>query len=90
MNYKYMVFSGTEKVINLMDKSGVHCTHLCDAHENKIESSTDDWGSYYKTNPKLIAVSLLDVIALIGQNPMYQEMFQPLDKQIVQTCQQLR
>jgi hypothetical protein len=90
MNYKYMVFSGTEKVINLMVKSGVHCTHLCDAHENKIESSTDEWGSYYKTNPKVIAVSLLDVIALIGQHPIYQEMFQSLDKQIAQTCQQLR
>ena len=90
MNYKYMVFSGTEKVINLMVKSGVHCTHLCDAHENKIESSTDEWSSYYTTNPKVIAVSLLDVIALIGQHPIYQEMFQSLDKQIAQTCQQLR
>lgn len=90
MNYKYMVFSGTEKVINLMAKSGVHCTHLCDAHENKIKSSIDEWGSYYTTNPQVIAVSLLDVIALIGQHPTYQEMFQSLDKQIAHTCQQLR
>jgi hypothetical protein len=90
MNYKYMVFSGTEKVINLMSKSGVNCTHLCDANENKIESSTDEWGSYYSTNPKVIAVSLSDVIALIGQNSKYQKMFQSLDKQIAQTCQQLR
>ena len=90
LDYKYMVFSGTEKVINLMAKSGVQCTHLCDAHQNKIESSTDEWGSYYTTNPKVIAVSLLDVIALIGQHPRYQEMFQSLDKQIAQTCQQLR
>jgi hypothetical protein len=90
MNYKYMVFSGTEKVINLISKSGVHCTHLCDAQEIKIEKSSDEWGCYYATNPKVIAVSLLDVIALIGQHPMYQEMFQSLDKQIAQTCQQLR
>jgi hypothetical protein len=90
MNYKYMVFSGTEKVINLMEKSGVHCTHLCDAHENKIESVADEWGSYYSTNPKVIAVSLLDVIALIGRNSTYQKMFQLLNKQIAQTCQQLR
>jgi hypothetical protein len=90
MNYKYMVFSGTEKVINLISKSGVHCTDLCDAQESKIEKSSDEWGCYYATNPKVIAVSLLDVIALIGQHPMYQEMFQSLDKQIAQTCQQLR
>ncbi|MBA6232140.1 MULTISPECIES: thermostable hemolysin [unclassified Colwellia] len=89
MNYKYMVFSGTEKVVNIMAKSGVHCTHLCDAHENKIQTSTDHWGSYYATNPKVIAVSLSDVIALIAKHPTYQVMFQSLDKQIAQTCQQL-
>jgi len=89
MNYKYMVFSGTEKVINIIAKSGVHCSHLCDASLNKINTSTDEWGSYYSANPKVIAVSLLDVIALIGQHPTYQKMFQSLDKQIAQTCQQL-
>jgi len=89
LNYKYMVFSGTEKVVNLMVKSGVHCTHLSDAYQNEIQTSTDDWGSYYATNPKVIAVSLSDVIALIDRLPMYQAMFKSLDKQIAQTCQQL-
>jgi hypothetical protein len=90
MNYKYMVFSGTEKVVNIIAKSGVHCTDLCNAQQNKIQASTDEWGSYYATKPKVIAVSLSDVIALIGKNPTYQAMFQSLDKQIAQTCQQLR
>jgi hypothetical protein len=90
LNYKYMVFSGTEKVVNLIAKSGVNCSHLCDAHLNKIQTSVDDWGRYYDTNPKVIAVSLLDVIALIDQHPTYQSMFQSLDKQVAQTCQQLR
>jgi hypothetical protein len=90
LNYKYLVFSGTEKVVNLIAKSGVNCSHLCDAHVSKIEMSTDEWGRYYDTKPKVIAVSLSDVIALIGQHPTYQTMFQSLDKQIAQTCQQLR
>ena len=90
LNYKYMVFSGTEKVINLIAKSGVNYTHLCNAQQNKIDTSTDEWGTYYDTNPKVIAVSLSDVIALIDQHPMFQSMFQSLDKQIAQTCQQLR
>ncbi|MBA6328520.1 thermostable hemolysin [Colwellia sp. MB02u-6] len=89
LNYKYMVFSGTEKVVDLMAKSGVHCTHLGDAYQNKIQTSTDNWGSYYATNPKVIAVSLSNVIALIGRLPRYQAMFKSLDKQIAQTCQQL-
>jgi hypothetical protein len=90
MNYKYMVFSGTEKVINLIAKSGVNTTHLCNAQQSKIHTSTDDWGTYYDTNPKVIAISLSDVITLIGQRPMYQSMFQSFDKQIAQTCKQLR
>lgn len=63
---------------------------LCDAQQNNIHTSTDEWGSYYVTKPKVIAVSLSDVTALIGKNPTYQVMFQSLDKQIAQTCQQLR
>jgi hypothetical protein len=90
LNYKYLVFSGTEKVVNLIAKSGVNCSLICDAHVSKIQMSTDEWGRYYDTKPKVIAVSLLDVIALIGQHPTYQTMFQSLDKQIAQTCQQLR
>ena len=89
-NYKYMVFSGTEKVIDLIVKSGLKSSHLCDAHLSKIQTDTDEWGSYYDTKPKVIAVSLSDVIALIDQQPRYQAMFQSLDKQIAQTCQQLR
>jgi len=89
LNYKYMVFSGTEKVINLIGKSGVPYTFICNANSNKIQLSTDDWGSYYNTNPKVIAVSLLDVMSLITKHPLYQALFQSLDEQIAKTCQKL-
>jgi len=89
LNYKYLVFSGTEKVIKLITKSGVNTTYIGDAQQHKIKDSTDDWGSYYHTNPKIIVVSLLEVMSLITKHPLYTKMFQSLDGQIAKICQQL-
>lgn len=89
-NYKYLVFSGTEKVINLLDHAGVPSTFIGNAEHSKIPTSTDDWGSYYCTNPKIMAVSLLEVMSVISNQPLYRKMFQSLDDQIAKICQQLR
>ncbi|OUR60704.1 hypothetical protein A9Q74_12075 [Colwellia sp. 39_35_sub15_T18] len=90
LNYKYLVFSGTEKVLKLLDKAGVQNTFIGNADHHKIQASTDDWGSYYSTNPQIMAVSLLEVMSLIAKHPLYTKMFQSLDSQIGQICQQLR
>jgi len=90
LNYKYLVFSGTEKVINLIGNAGVKTTFIGNAERHKIQESTDDWGSYYSTNPKIIAVSLLEVMSLITKHPLYTKMFQSLDGQIAKICHQLR
>ncbi|WP_170940519.1 thermostable hemolysin [Pseudoalteromonas sp. NBT06-2] len=89
LNYKYLVFSGTEKVIKLIGNAGVSKTRIGKADHNKIATSTDDWGSYYSTNPKIIAVSLSEVMYLITKHPLYTKMFQSLDGQIAKICQQL-
>jgi hypothetical protein len=90
LNYKYLVFSGTEKVINLISNAGVTSTFIGNADHNKIHASSDDWGSYYSTNPQIIAVSLLEVMSVIAKHPLYTKMFQSLDVQIAKICQQLR
>jgi len=90
LNYKYLVFSGTQQVIDLITHSGVPTTFISNAEQHKIQNSTDDWGSYYSTNPKIIAVSLLEVMSLISKQPLYTKMFQALDDQIANICKQLR
>lgn len=90
LNYKYLVFSGTEKVIKLIGNAGVSNTLIGKADHNKIEASTDDWGSYYSTNPKIISISLSEVMHLIISQPLYTKMFQSLDAQIAKICRQLR
>jgi hypothetical protein len=89
LNYKYLVFSGTEKVIKLIGNAGVSNTLIGNAEHKKIAASTDEWGSYYNTNPKIIAVSLSEVMSLITKHPLYTKMFQSLDGQIAKICQQL-
>ena len=90
LNHKYLVFSGTEKVIKLLDNAGVPSTFIGNADHTKIQASTDNWGSYYDTNPKILVVSLLAVMSVIYKHPLYTKMFQSLDGQIAKICQQLR
>jgi len=90
LNHKYLVFSGTEKVIKLLNNAGVPSTFIGNADHTKIQPSTDNWGSYYSTNPKIMAVSLLEVMSVINKQPLYTKMFQSLDGQIAKISQQLR
>ena len=90
LNYKYLVFSGTENVIKLITKAGVKTTFIANAEQQKIQASTDDWGSYYSTKPKIITISLLEIMSLITKHPLYTKMFKSLDGQIAKICQQLR
>ncbi len=89
LDYKYVVFSGTEKVVQLLDNAGVKTTFISEADQTKIQKSTDEWGSYYSTNPKIIAVSLVQIMSLIDGHPLYTKMFEALDDQIAKICLQL-
>ncbi len=88
LNYKYMVFSGTETVVNLIANTGVPVTFICNAEQDKIQTSNDDWGSYYSSNPKIVSVSLAEVMSVIAKHPKYSKMFQSLEGQIAKVCQQ--
>jgi len=89
LNYKYLVFSGNEKVVKLLDNAGVSTTFIGHADPRKIQTSTDDWGSYYSSKPKIMAVSLAEVMSVIDKHPLYTKMFQALEGQIAKICQQL-
>jgi len=88
-NHKYLVFSGNEKVVKLLDNAGVSTTFIGHADPKKIQTSTDDWGSYYSSKPKIMAVSLAEVMSVIDKHPLYTKMFQALEGQIAKICQQL-
>ena len=89
LNFKYMVFAGTQRVLKLITEAGVKTCYLAEAKQSCMEKSDDHWGSYYETNPKVVTLSLSDVMKAIDMNPKFNEMFGLLNNQIALTCQHL-
>lgn len=89
-DYKYMVFSGTEHVLKLIEKTGVNCSFIAEATKEKLTSPQDNWGTYYETNPKVVFISLIEVMTLINNHPSYSAMFEALNKKIAGTTLRLK
>ncbi|MCW8995479.1 MAG: thermostable hemolysin, partial [Psychromonas sp.] len=88
-DFKYVVFSGTERVLNIITQTGIDTTYLTTADPALLENSGDDWGSYYETNPQVVLVSLVNVMAVIESQPVYDRLFKQLQKKIAKVCGQL-
>jgi hypothetical protein len=89
LDFKYMAFSGTKKVIEIISKTGINCEYICDANAELLNESGDEWGSYYETAPKVVAVSLADVARVVDSHPYYQKLFQRLGKEIANVSKSL-
>ena len=81
-NYKYLVFSGTEQVLTILKKAGVNFSYVCDADQNLLAASDDDWGSYYQADPKVVLVSLSKVMRVIDKQPRYKKLFETLEQKL--------
>jgi Thermostable hemolysin len=89
-DYRFMVFSGTEHVLKLIAKTGVKCSFIADAKQENLNDSQDNWGTYYETNPKVVSISLIEVMTLINDHPLYASLFENLNKKIAKTTSSLR
>lgn len=89
LDFKYLVFSATERVLAIVKAAGVEATYLVDADPAKLIASGDDWGSYYQTNPKVVLIDLASVMAVIDSQPVYQQLFSRLQEKIAQACRKL-
>lgn len=89
-NYRYMVFSGTEHVLKLIKSAGVESTFIANADQSKLTPSSDDWGTYYDTEPKVVSISLASVMNVIDRDEKYSAMFAALTPKILQTTASLR
>jgi len=87
--FKYMTFAGTSEVIGIISKAGINCEYLCDARAEQLNTSDDQWGSYYETSPRVVAVSLSEVVQVVDAHPYYQKLFQGLTKEIAKVCKSL-
>lgn len=71
-DFTHIVFAGNNRVMQIMQKSGVQMEYLASATQDKLKTSRDYWGNYYETNPRVVAVSLKKTQKLILRHPLFQ------------------
>jgi hypothetical protein len=89
LDFKYVVFSGTQRVIDIITQAGIDSTHLTKADPALLDSSADDWGSYYQTDPQVVLISLSSVMKVIEGQPVYKRLFKQLEKKVATVCKKL-
>ena len=87
LGYRQVVFAATERVARILSTAGVELTVLGAADPARLAASTDQWGSYYMTNPQVLMVSLAGVMTMIDRIPAYGLMFEQFSAQIAGVCQ---
>ena len=87
LGYRQVVFAATERVGCILSTAGVALTVLGAADQARLTASTDQWGSYYTTNPQVLMVSLAGVMAMIDQTLAYRLMFEQFSAQIAGVCE---
>jgi hypothetical protein len=85
--YHWAVFSATEDVRKIMNKLGFTTYTLCPAKSEKIQSDVEQWGSYYHTQPYVMAGDLRDTYKKLQQHRLFNMALSYFDKNIVQLSQ---
>lgn len=57
-NYRYVVATGTEFLQKYFKKAGLKPIILAEAKKEDLRDQTTDWGSYYKSNPKVMLLNV--------------------------------
>ena len=73
---KYLVFSATTQVQQLLQGAGISLTTLAHADVNKLAADRDDWGSYYDTAPQVMALSLQEVTHHVMRSSSLRQYYQ--------------
>lgn len=98
VGFKYMVFTGTDNLITLLNKTGVDVLSLANANLTALPGGESpdgyqrlkqQWGSYYDTNPKVALIRLSDVVRVINDRPKYAKLFIELTAQIAAVTSEL-
>lgn len=85
----FLLLCGTEHVLDLLAKSDVAYQKLANADATKLTNKSDDWGSYYLTNPQVVAVNLNNVMKVIANNRFYHKLLHRLSDKIDNACSKM-
>lgn len=69
--YHWIVFTATRALRNNLDKLGYPLLKLASASPQRLEpGALEEWGSYYDSDPLVMAGSLDDAMRLINERPL--------------------
>jgi len=88
--FKYLCFSGTDKVRTLLTKEQVSFKEIKDAKQEILEPSQENWGDYYQHQPKVCVIELIDVMNLLEGNLAHQQKINELAPHISQLALELK
>jgi hypothetical protein len=74
--FEWMLFTATQQVQTLVTGLGGKPIVFCQAKQESLCTSLSDWGNYYQTQPKVMALKLSDAIDHGMQSPRVQRMFE--------------
>lgn len=60
VGHHWIVFTATGTVHRLLDSLGVPMLELAAADATRVAAGADDWGSYYRNDPRVLAARLAD------------------------------
>ncbi|MFT5676026.1 MAG: hypothetical protein ACI808_001962 [Paraglaciecola sp.] len=78
--FRFLVFSATGNVAKLLNAYGLPLTLLQIADGNKLGDKQGNWGSYYQTDPQVMALDLSNVTQLCAKNPLMGRMLTQLSR----------
>ncbi len=87
--FSAMVFTGTEHVLNLITKTGIDVHKLANASADKLKNGSDNWGTYYETQPEVAFIELNNVLSVIQSTPAFYTMFEELSSQVADVVSNL-
>lgn len=66
--FQWVAFTATQQVEHILKKLNFNCYTLCKADPKKIGADLAQWGTYYDSNPHVIAINIADALEKIQQS----------------------
>lgn len=88
--FHWMAFTATEQVSGLLKHLDYHPLLLNDANPERLGSAVAQWGSYYATQPKVLAGNIKTAMEIVAAKPALLTALIPYQQQIDQLAMQLR
>ena len=89
--FDWVVFTATPQVQKVLAYLGLGVHRLCSADPGRLtESSAAEWGSYYASQPQVVAGKVANAMAVLNQRTLYSSVLSLFRGQITELAEVLR